>query len=151
MEMLQEKYYNLHAKDMEELEVGDNVRFRDKNSKTWEPAQIKQKLSNRSYIIKTNQGVYRRNRRSLMKTQEHFDLKPESIDMPIFQSFPSEDYLTPSKVTGSGEVTPTQSQVQGGSPTTPAPTQTSSIPHTPAMHYTTKFGRVVKPNPKYKD
>ena len=147
----QEKYYNLHAKDMEELEVGDNVRFRDNNSKTWEPAQIKQKLSNRSYIIKTNQGVYRRNRRSLMKTQEHFDLKPESIDMPIFQSFPSEDYSTPSKVTGSGEVTPTQSQVQGGSPTTPAPTQTSSIPHTPAMHYTTKFGRVVKPNPKYKD
>ena len=66
---------------MEELEVGDYVRYRNNNSKTWEPAQIKQRLDNRSYIIKTNQGVYRRNRRSLMKTQERFDLQPDSFDI----------------------------------------------------------------------
>ena len=135
---------------MEELEVGDYVRYRDNNSKTWEPAQIKQRLDNRSYIIKTNQGVYRRNRRSLMKTQERFDLQPDSFDMSISQPLSNQDCSTSSSVTGSGEVTPTQSQVSGGSPTTPAPTQTSNVFHTPAMHYTTRFGRVVKPNPKYK-
>ena len=50
----QEKYYNQDAKDMEEQEGGNYVRFRDNNSKTWEPAYIIQKLDNRSYLIKTN-------------------------------------------------------------------------------------------------
>ena len=88
----QKSYYDMHAKDMTELQKGDFVRYRNNATKTWEPAQIVEKLDFRSYVIKTSTGTYRRNRRSLMKTSEsdlicnlQFQLKQRALASKLHQ------------------------------------------------------------------
>ena len=130
----------MHAKDMTELQKGDFVRYRNNATKTWEPAQIVEKLDFRSYVIKTSTGTYRRNRRSLMKTSESdFNLQPT---IPIETKSPGEQ-ASSTTVAGSDENS-TPPPVQSSGQTTPAQTHTSTN-----NTYQTRSGRVVKPNPKY--
>ena len=75
--------YNQHAKDLKQLRKGEFVRF--KNQRVWEPAQILDKLSARSYLIKTRKGLLRRNRRDLLQSAEVFNssqLNPDPIEDP---------------------------------------------------------------------
>ena len=62
-----ERYYNIGAKDLKELSVGDRVRIQDHNSKRWiEKGVIARKGQNRDYHVELPNGRLRwRNRRFL--------------------------------------------------------------------------------------
>ena len=59
-----ERYYNIGAKDLKELSVGDRVRIQDHNSKRWiEKGVIARKGQNRDYRVELPNGRLRwRNR-----------------------------------------------------------------------------------------
>jgi hypothetical protein len=66
----QKSYFDKHSKSLAPFDVGDKVRFQQDN-KIWKPAQVLEKVDDRSYIVNVpNGGIYRRNRRHLMKTAE---------------------------------------------------------------------------------
>ena len=148
-------YYNMHAKDMEELKKGDFVRYRDNATKTWEPAQIVEKLDYRSYVIQTTTGTYRRNRRSLMKTTEtEFDLQPKGL---IESNSPDKPDSSRSVEQNSPDIPASSSTVAGSDEnSTPPPVHSSgqtthAQTNSPTNNtYQTRSGRVVKPNPRYK-
>ena len=75
--------YNQHVRDLMQLRKGEFVR--SKNQRVWEPAQILDKLSARTYLIKTRKGLLRRNRRDLLQSAEVFNssqLNPDPIEDP---------------------------------------------------------------------
>jgi hypothetical protein len=79
--------YDKHAKPLPTLKPQDTVRIRVDGE--WKPGVVQAKTPEpRSYVVKTNKGTYRRNRRHLMKTQE----KP-----PVFASHVPDnvDIVTP--------------------------------------------------------
>ena len=83
----EESRYNVGAKDMEALPVGQRVRFR-LNGHWVGPGVITEKLDfPRSYLISWNDKNYRRNRRHILKTKEiskpQFQLDP--IDEDTFE------------------------------------------------------------------
>ena len=68
----QAEYFNKSSKKLQPLEEGDTVRMKPlvRGNKTWEKAVVSQRLDERSYLVETSQGLYRRNRVHLRKTQE---------------------------------------------------------------------------------
>lgn len=62
-------YFDRSAKKLKPLEEGEGIRIRD--GKRWLPAVVQQKVNDRSYLVRTTDGVvYRRHRRHLLKTNE---------------------------------------------------------------------------------
>ena len=81
----QSKYYNISAKGKpySNLNVGDKVRIRDVQSKTWQPTIVKEPVVNapRSYVVDTGQGLVRRNRKHIMNANSEGAFKfPNDID-----------------------------------------------------------------------
>ena len=74
----QASYYNQHARDLPELEVGDIVRFippsRDRSSRQEQiKAPVRARMGSRLYVIVTEDGrEFRRNRKHPRKTTERF-------------------------------------------------------------------------------
>ena len=68
----QAKYYNVGAKLLPPLNVGDVVRMKpyQLGDKKWKKAIVKERLDFRSYLISVNGQIYRRNRADLRKTEE---------------------------------------------------------------------------------
>ena len=66
------KYYNIHAKDLEPLDVDEVVRIKPTTMgrKELEKGIVKQRLDERSYEISTDTGILRRNRVDLNKSNE---------------------------------------------------------------------------------
>ena len=66
-----EEYYNIGAKDLKELSVGDEVRIQDRVSKRWiERGVVARKGRNRDYFIELPNGRMRwRNRRFIRPVQ----------------------------------------------------------------------------------
>lgn len=64
--------YNKTAKDLKPLEEGDIVRMKPlvQGQKGWTKAVVTKRLDERSYVVETPNGVYRRNRVHLKKTNE---------------------------------------------------------------------------------
>ena len=84
------QYYDRSAKAMKPLTLGEGVRIR--NGKFWKPAVVKEKLNDRSYVLETQDGgIYRRNRRHLLKSNEKpFQiLDPPDITQNCVNSTPS--------------------------------------------------------------
>ena len=147
-------YYDMHARDMAELKKGDFVRYRNNATKTWEPAQIVEKLDYRSYVIQSATGTYRRNRRSLMKTGEsESDLQTKIL---IETNSPDAPASSTTVETNSPDVPASSTTVAGSNEnSTPPPVHSSgqtthAQTHTSTNNtYQTRSGRVVKPNPRY--
>ena len=68
----QMRYYNVGAKSLSPLKVGDVVRMRPHQlgDNKWKKAIVKERLDFRSYQIDVNGQLYRRNRVDLRKTEE---------------------------------------------------------------------------------
>ena len=70
------EHFNKSAKDLKPLEEGDVVRIKPliRGNRTWEKAVVSQRLDERSYLVETVKGSFRRNRVHLRKTQENLPL-----------------------------------------------------------------------------
>ena len=68
----QTELYNRNAKDLKPLDEGETVRMKPlvQGQKSWQKAIVKRRLDERSYVVETQNGIYRRNRVHLRKTQE---------------------------------------------------------------------------------
>ncbi|KAK2170962.1 hypothetical protein NP493_1121g00009 [Ridgeia piscesae] len=64
--------YGEHARDLKDIHPGQSVRVQDYVTKKWEPAVVKQRVSEpKSYILTSRNGAeYRRNRRHTRTTGE---------------------------------------------------------------------------------
>lgn len=70
----QAKYYNVSSKAQNQFNVGEKVRFQ-KNDSKWQPAIITGKEDDHSYTLRSQYGgIFRRNRRHLIKSNEDFDI-----------------------------------------------------------------------------
>ena len=84
----QARYYNRSACDLDPLEKGDAVRVQpwQVGKKEWQKGVVKNRLSERSYEVELPQGVLRRNRIHLRKTNEPAattnDTQPEQCNEP---------------------------------------------------------------------
>jgi len=65
----QASYYNLHSRAPIEFVRGENVLIQDKFSKLWEEGVIVNKLKFRSYLVKINGKMYRRNSTFIRKNK----------------------------------------------------------------------------------
>ncbi|GJQ73750.1 hypothetical protein Trydic_g14082 [Trypoxylus dichotomus] len=64
-------YYNGSAKDMKQLEEGQSVTVRNMDTNKWEAAQVVRNFDTpRSYIVRTNDREYRRNRIHLRESRQ---------------------------------------------------------------------------------
>ena len=79
--LLQKIAFDKHSKPLKPLHVGNSVSVRMRNG-TWEPAVITDMSSTpRSYVVQTENGEYRRNRKDLrqvptIKAEPDFDIEP---------------------------------------------------------------------------
>ena len=84
----QARYYNRGARDLDPLEKGDAVRVQpwQVGKKEWQKGVVKNRLSERSYEVEFPQGVLRRNRIHLRKTNQPVattnDNQPEQCNEP---------------------------------------------------------------------
>ena len=126
----QKSTYDRSAKPLPPLSVGDKVRMQtEKGYKT--PAVVTNTSEPRSYIVRTEAGEYRRNRRHLLKVP---DTNSEEANEPIM---PTKDLMKePSKT----DSVPT---IQDNPPTA----QMNQTPN----QYVTRSGRTVKPPQRYGD
>ena len=131
---LQKKYYDRSSKPLSELSAGDSAYI--KRGKRWESAVVAQKHSApRSYIVETNSGRFRRNRRHLRSSKAKFVSKPELDDF---------DYLEPLCHDTTGNASSDSNNNNLASTCT-----NLSIPE--PEQYMTRFGRLVKTPAKYHD
>ena len=65
-------YHDRGAKDLEEMAEGDSVRIKPSilGKKQWNYGTVVEKLENRSYVVESDDGILRRNRVHLKKTNE---------------------------------------------------------------------------------
>ena len=68
----QAKYYNRGARDLQPLEPGDTVRVEPWRAgrKEWQKGVVKSRIDKRSYEVELPQGLLRRNRVELHKSNE---------------------------------------------------------------------------------
>eukprot|EP00105_Crassostrea_gigas_P044027 XP_019928175.1 PREDICTED: uncharacterized protein K02A2.6-like [Crassostrea gigas] len=134
----QKHNYDKQSKPLAPLEIGDSVRFQQ-GDKSWKPATVLSKVADRSYVVNApNGGIYRRNRRHLMKTNEQtYTFDP---NLPILAEAQTDDSeLSP--------ISPSKSKLPPSSPSKPnfenmSTFQTSNKP------YITRSGRVCIPKIK---
>lgn len=89
----QAPYYNKQAKPLPPLREVDHVRLRSNGVRgKWEPAIVTAKAATpRSYIVRTERGEYRRNRRDLLESK-----LPSTLGSPEFEAtIPQEESPTP--------------------------------------------------------
>lgn len=140
-------YYNKGAKELPTLQEGDVVRVRPKgNEKSWKKAIVEGQVDIRSYNIRTEDGrEYRRNRRHLRTSREHFarELSPSPKIESNSETYPN---TGPSRVTNHDPAT--TSPVKPNRPVDEPDTALNkpSLTHQadPAV-IVTRSGRVVKP------
>ncbi|XP_012942558.2 uncharacterized protein K02A2.6 [Aplysia californica] len=156
------KYYNSNTKDLATLKPQEFIRYRDSRSGTWEPAQVKKQVDNRSYIIRTKRGLLRRNRQHLLQSGEpHHDLQPDQCEGGSYRSNVHNNVPAPII---RGQAGPQASRPlvefpnsprndhevyehtpdRGGTPPSPEHSDTHNVPH-----YITRSGRTVRKPNKY--
>ena len=85
---------------MKSLTLGEGVIIR--NGKFWKPAVVREKINDRSYVVETqNGGIYRRNRRHLLKSNEKpFQmLDPPNISPNVVNSTPNPQIVNQARPT----------------------------------------------------
>ena len=78
----QARYYDRGARDLDPLEKGDPVRVKPWHvgKKEWQKGVVKKRLDERSYEVELPQGVLRRNRVHLRRTNESAPTAPDTQD-----------------------------------------------------------------------
>ena len=89
----QKQYYDRTAKPLPPLNLNEYVRVQF--GKTWKPAKVIKINDEHSYTVQTKDGgIYRRNRRLLIKTPEKFpeiaDFTPDVLLQPNCSDAPQE-------------------------------------------------------------
>ena len=138
----QKQNYDKTAVSLTPLKIGEAIRYRQ--AEKWQPCVVIDQDQNnpRSYKICTPDGAkYIRNRRHLLKTNE--EMHPQEPDL-------TENDIMPSPI---NETTPPISPHLDQSKTEPSkieiPAKINNQNVTKTDIYTTRFGREIKPNPKY--
>jgi len=73
------KSYDKTARELPPLHIGENVRMQPLNNKSpWPKGEIVDYLGNKSYVVKTDQGQYRRNRKFLKTSDEQYQIQCSS-------------------------------------------------------------------------
>ena len=150
----QKWYHDKTAKSLPPLREGDSVRVKLDPKSPWKPAVVLEKHATpRSYIIRTKDGgEYRRNRRHLMKTLEPPNLyQQEEEDIPpnLYQQ-EEEDIPIPGTVLQ--PTTPTAPATEVLNPTLGScPPQLNEPQGNSSNVRVSRYGRVIRPNPRYKD
>ena len=84
------KMLKIYKSSHTQLKEGDIICFQQ-NDKFWKPGQVQNRLNDRSYIIKSQEGgTFRKNRRHIMKSQENVTI--------ALQVTPHYNILTPTTV-----------------------------------------------------
>jgi hypothetical protein len=83
--------YDKHTKPLKPLNIGEGIRIQQ--GKVWNPAVVKSKVHDRSYLVETQNGsIFRRNRNHLLKSHEKpFTLGNEQSSQPISRDIPSDN------------------------------------------------------------
>jgi hypothetical protein len=85
-------YYDCHlnTRPLTEMEEGNHVRMKTDREKSWSATRTVRECDydNRSYVVETPKGVYRRNRRHL---QLFSDVNSPYVDKPIDCDLPSKN------------------------------------------------------------
>ena len=85
----QQYYYDKHCKPLDPISIGKTVRMKLPGRNTWNSGTCTDQVGPRSYEVKVGNGIYRRNRRQLVSTDEQpADLQHDD---------PLPDYNPPSK------------------------------------------------------
>ena len=132
-------YYDRTSKPLKPLEEGDVIRMKPFNmrNKTWKKAKVTERLDDRSYLVETDYGMYRRNRQDLKSSNETTSPTTQAPQMaPLPMQVPEPKLPTPQKPSVS-KASPRKQTIH-----TNMPKQSSPEPHK------TRSGRVSKP-PKY--
>jgi len=136
----QKRYYDRGAHPLKPLQVGESARVR--MNKIWQPAVVTDKVADRSYVVRTEKGLYRRNRRDLYPMPIYTEPRsatPE-LETPARHSEPD--------ITHCENTQNTQPTV----PATPAkltpakssPCRDKPVIETCATPRVTRYGRIVK-------
>lgn len=73
------KTYNKRSRDLPELEKGQTVFYEHKKDEMWRKGKIEEKLNDRSYLVKDQNGaVYRRNRVHMRPTKVNIQMRDQS-------------------------------------------------------------------------
>lgn len=104
----QKRYYDKSVKKLPNLEVGDPI-FLQEGIRKWSPGIVVKKNNNNDYIVRVNEGEYRRNRSHLRLQQQPLNLKtkrrsslakmetPEPVtsdNVPDYVPACNDDYVT---------------------------------------------------------
>lgn len=79
-------YYDQHSKALPELNVGDDVIMCENNNKRIRGTIVGKAPTPRSYIVKNRLGIYRRNRRHLIKSMPVSEPVESKVSSPIVLS-----------------------------------------------------------------
>ena len=134
----QKTYYDRNAKLLDPLKEGDRVALKNESKGMWIPASVQMANNQpRSYTVESNGGVYRRNRRNLMKYGEVVDQR--AFEQPAVITKPAVTFAQPAVIT--------KPEVPFGQP---AVITKPEVPFgQPTDIRTTKSGRIVKPPRRY--
>ncbi|KAL5007962.1 hypothetical protein ScPMuIL_013543 [Solemya velum] len=143
----QKSYFDKTAKDLKPLNEGDVVRMKPfkMSNKVWRKATVLRRLDDRSYEVETDNGIVRRNRLHIRKSNEKSNVK---------DNIPAESY-TPRKASSTSDVTksPKSSEVPKRSADVPMTPRTLPVPDpicaSPMLK--TRSGHTVKPPGHLKD
>ena len=75
------KWYDKGAKDLPQLEVGQRIFFKRTPNENWERGTIERRYNDRSYLIDTGSGKYRRNRVHLRKAFQGIGRYDDDVDV----------------------------------------------------------------------
>ena len=135
-QVYQKKYYDVGSKSLKLLETGDSVRIRQGDG-LWKPAVVSSKYpAKRSYVVETpNGGIYRRNRRDLIKTNDKVSIPVDDFQVQVGNNVSPELNVETKFAVDTDNTEQVQSDVKSNFVT----------PQTDNKPYITRSGRVVKP------
>ena len=135
------KQFDKRARDLNPLQKDQPVYYQNPETPGWHPGKIKDKTSQRSYIVEgENGGLYTRNRVHLRTKSTQFEQRSDPVcdDIIIERDACSPETQPPDQQPTTSRPTSLESHSDN------RPASTAQNPH-----YTTRSGRIVKPNPKY--
>ena len=88
------KHYDKTAKDLSVLKPGQSVYMQMRDNAKWQAGQIVSKEGNRSYLVKCENGVYRRNRVHLRVRADQKDVKADrTADFDLHITVPDDNAM----------------------------------------------------------
>ena len=143
-------HYDARTRELTDLTRGQDVRVQNPHTERWEAARVVAETGQpRQYLVKTHNGAeYRRNRRFIRTTSEDLSKTPIDADeeiQPYQRPIIADDRSTTVPDASNPPATthtPASNMVPSTDPGSHYPVDN---PPAPAIQYTTRSGRLVKP------